>query len=434
MPDPDEAQALTSLREADALLARAKSALEGAESARDEVAGFIKGMTRRMEKLEGTGHTVPDVTGAVMEAMRPIVEPANEKMAALSERVEELAEQGDISHAAVVGHLGELAGKVAELAERAAFCDEMLQGGGNIQERLDALDHRLSVAFATSPSGISDGSLEAVVAELVDQRLSLNGFPQGSGAGGSVFAEPVPRVYGKVLELMRQVRELGKDGRADPSMGGYTFRSIDSAIGAVGTAMRDVGLTLETRIVRRDYVTDEARNKQGSMVLWTSCRLVIRYAFVDPTDGSKHVFEMAGEARATDDKSTSKAESMALKYGLIQALMIPVKDLADGDGDSPQVLREQPAQTPREPGQQPPAQPSEPSASKSRAQRARDAYDAMRALDKHPPERRGEVLAAIRAQVEKEGLGQEEVNGASLRGHASAIGKTLQADGYPKAF
>lgn len=362
----------TTKREADAVLARATKALEQVGDLKEEIGGFVKGMTRRVEKLEASSMTVEGIADAVHETMRPIVESANANMAQITTRISELQERPEMLEVDRCAEANPL---------RFSLDDEQI---GRIIERARAL----------------------VVADL-----------GGPGEG----LDPVPGVHGKVLELMRQVRELGKDGTADPTMGGYSFRSIDAAINAVGTAMRTVGLTLETRITSRNYVSEEGHNSRGNKILWTSCRLVICYAFVDPTDGSKHVFEMAGEARATDDKATSKAESMALKYGLIQALMIPVAGTADGDGQSPQVFREGPAESPA-----PPADPNPAQQQFTQAEKARRALEALRQVHLKPAGEQIAECARIRQKIESEGLATVEIDGATLRGHGAATAATLR--------
>lgn len=362
----------TTKREADAVLARATKALEQVGDLKEEIGGFVKGMTRRVEKLEASSMTVEGIADAVHETMRPIVESANANMAQITTRISELQERPDMLEVDRCAEANPL---------RFSLDDEQI---GRIIERARAL----------------------VVADL----------------GGGYGVDPVPSVHGKVLELMREVRELGKDGQADQSMGGYSFRSIDAAISAIGTAMRTVGLTLETSVRSRDYVSEEGHNSSGRRILWTSCRLVMRYAFVDPTDGSKHLFEMPGEARATDDKATSKSLSMALKYGLIQALMIPVAGTADGDGQSPQVFREGPA----EPA--PAAPPAAPAQQQfTQAEKARLALDALRQVHTKPTlEAQQLELARVRQKIETEGLATFEIDGATLRGHGAAVAGTLR--------
>lgn len=361
----------TTKREADAVLARATKALEQVGDLKEEIGGFVKGMTRRVEKLEASSMTVEGIADAVHETMRPIVESANANMAQITTRISELQERPDMLEVDRCAEANPL---------RFSLDDEQI---GRIIERARAL----------------------VVADL----------------GGGYGVDPVPSVHGKVLELMREVRELGKDGQADQSMGGYSFRSIDAAISAIGTAMRTVGLTLETSVRSRDYVSEEGHNSSGRRILWTSCRLVMRYAFVDPTDGSKHLFEMPGEARATDDKATSKSLSMALKYGLIQALMIPVAGTADGDGQSPQVFREGPAESPA-----PPADPTPAQQQFTQAEKARRALEALRQVHLKPAGEQIAECARIRQKIESEGLATVEIDGATLRGHGAATAATLR--------
>lgn len=144
----------------------------------------------------------------------------------------------------------------------------------------------------------------------------------------------VPAIYGQVHELMKLVTELGKDKTADKKMGGYQFRSIDAAMDAVGRALREVGVMFQPReIVDRRIERYEVVSKDGYRQNWTHVWVTQRYVFVSLVDGSEMAaVEMDGEARDNGDKSTSKADSMRLKYALLQALMIPVNGLPESDG------------------------------------------------------------------------------------------------------
>jgi hypothetical protein len=52
----------------------------------------------------------------------------------------------------------------------------------------------------------------------------------------------------------------------------------------------------------------------------------------------------------------------------------------------------------------------------------------MRGIDRWPPAERMEKLAAIRDQIEREGLAAYEVEGITLRAHGIAVGRTLEAN------
>lgn len=144
----------------------------------------------------------------------------------------------------------------------------------------------------------------------------------------------VPAIYSQVHELMNVVTEIGKDSKADAKMGGYRFRSIDAAMDAVGHALRQVGVMFQPReILEKRVERYETVSKDGYRQNWTHVWVTQRYAFVSLKDGSEMAaIEMDGEARDNGDKSTSKADSMRLKYALLQALMIPINGLPESDG------------------------------------------------------------------------------------------------------
>jgi archaellum component FlaC len=143
-----------------------------------------------------------------------------------------------------------------------------------------------------------------------------------------------PAIYGQVHELMKLVTELGKDKKADAKMGGYAFRSIDSAMDAVGSALRTVGVMFQPREITDKRVERyETVSKDGYRQNWTHVWVTQKYVFVSLRDGSEMpAVEMDGEARDNGDKSTSKADSMRFKYALLQALCIPVNGLPESDG------------------------------------------------------------------------------------------------------
>ena len=241
----------------------------------------------------------------------------------------------------------------------------------------------------------------------------------------------------KVLELMRLVTSIGKEKEANLGKGGrFKFRGIDDAMDAVGHGMREVGLIMSTEILNRETSLTPV-TQQGSengrpwerTIVWATSVVTIRYTFTDPEDGSKHVFEMVGEGRDSSDKSTSKATSMACKYGLFQALMIPVTGLDDADDAPPQTIASQAA--PDTPAAQPEVatgveQPSD----QQRAQRAGEALAALRKL--HLVERGQQYnrLVQIMNRASSEGLLQVTVEGSTLDAHGKAVMATMrqQAD------
>lgn len=224
----------------------------------------------------------------------------------------------------------------------------------------------------------------------------------------------------KVLELMRRVDKIGKDRQAEKSAGGYSFRGIDEAMDAVGHAMREIGLIGSPGVRSVSYDTREATNQQGRAVLWTTARLVGTYTFTAPEDGSSHTIETVGEGRDSSDKATSKAASMALKYGLLQGLMIPVTGMPDGDAENPEVYRQRPAQT----AEQAPAPNTPPGTQADRATRAQRAVEALQKLHLiRDPQERYNRLVAIHNQLRQENLMEQP---ATWKGETAPMGRWVE--------
>jgi len=236
----------------------------------------------------------------------------------------------------------------------------------------------------------------------------------------------------KFLALMNTVDSLGKDKTADAKMGGYAFRSIDAAMDAVGHGMRSVGL------IMRSEVIDHAETKTviGERV-WTSVVARMRYVFVDPDDGSEHGVEMVGEGRDLGDKATSKAVSMALKYGLLQSLCIPF-NAPESDGETtPPIERPEPRrQAQQRPAQQAEHAPEPPDDTPSRedlqasvedeknaqALRAVQAIDALGQLFPHDQPTR---LQAIEKRCRELGIGHVVIRGSTVAQHVLGARATL---------
>lgn len=279
----------------------------------------------------------------------------------------------------------------------------------------------------------------------VYQRLTV--LEQGGGV--RVASQ---QVGAKVLELMKEVEFIGKSREAKIETRGdnfsYMFRGIDDAQDAVGTAMRKVGLIMRTQVVNLDYkltpVERRYANGGGQTQLYSTCVLTMRYSFVDPVDMSEFAFEMVGEGKDISDKSASKAASMACKYALFQALMIPVKGVVESDGEDPQIVSDQPEPTPGarvNSGEITPAQavqeyqqqatsnqaaqpPVDESARRTRAAAAKQAVEVLHKMpDPHEAMAR---LNKITDQVKRENLGNIQVGDLQLGEWITAQWKVLK--------
>lgn len=174
---------------------------------------------------------------------------------------------------------------------------------------------------------------------------SIQSVAKGVGERATSPAAPsAGLVYEKVLALMDEVDHIAK-GRTASGGGGvhYKFRGIEDAQNAVGAAMRKVRVLLQPEVVSWDYgqVLVEGTDSKGNakQVWWATSRLTMRYTFVAPEDGSRFTIEMVGEGKDNSDKSASKAASMACKYALFQALMIPFEQVDESDAQNDAIAQ-----------------------------------------------------------------------------------------------
>lgn len=148
-----------------------------------------------------------------------------------------------------------------------------------------------------------------------------------------------PNVYQAIALVMRDTSPVGKDQINQGQR--YKFRGIDDLMSAVAGPMRTHGVFLVPEVVDR---TAEQRGKMLNVVL------TMRYRIFGPA-GDCIEATVSGEASDTADKATNKAMSAALKYLLLQVLMVPIDARSIDDGDRHHPENEAPQQ--RQAEQQP---------------------------------------------------------------------------------
>ncbi len=84
---------------------------------------------------------------------------------------------------------------------------------------------------------------------------------------------------------------------------------------------------------------EERQTKAGGVMTYTI--LTIKFTFY-AEDGSNFSSIMIGEAADSGDKSSNKAMSTALKYALMQLLLIPTEDEKDTEFHSPEFVEKKP--------------------------------------------------------------------------------------------
>lgn len=156
-------------------------------------------------------------------------------------------------------------------------------------------------------------------------------------------ADPIvvkPTVFEAFSRVMEEVREIGKKERNKDQ--GFQYRGIDTVVNTVGPILRTYGVVIipsAESIETERYVT-----KGGTAMKNATVRM--RYTVHGPAGDS---FEGVtyGEAADSGDKAVSKAQSVAYRVFLLQALTIPTGDL-DPDASSHERSTLHPAEAARQ--------------------------------------------------------------------------------------
>jgi hypothetical protein len=153
--------------------------------------------------------------------------------------------------------------------------------------------------------------------------------------------------YRLLLEAKRRVGAIGKGGQFIDRQGKkvYDFRGIDDVVNTVSPIFADLGilgpLPVGTAAETRD-ITTTGGSKMREVTVG------VTYRFHGPID---HLdVNVPGEAMDSGDKATPKAMSVALRIALLQALLIPTKELAPDPDSQNYVRANEQATQPADPG------------------------------------------------------------------------------------
>lgn len=137
-----------------------------------------------------------------------------------------------------------------------------------------------------------------------------------------------PSVFELIPRVMADVGAIGKSLKNEQA--GYAARAIDDVMNAVQSALIAHGVFYAPNVVSVAYdVVEVGKNR----TLMRQVTATIRYTFYGP-QGDSFDASVLCEALDSGDKSSSKAMSMALKYGLLQVLCVPTKDMRDADAET----------------------------------------------------------------------------------------------------
>lgn len=396
------------------------------DAAPAELVKQVKDLDRDLTALADHVNNLPARSAAPdVDALRPEVERLARNILAIA--VDPVTDT--VAH--VEQELGSLGRAVSTLTERLAELDarpQAAEGEDDTTARMNALLRSVDEAMRDQREAAQSnlGALNRKVDELA------SAFTIYQQRGVAQFGEPVeltapvPKVYGAMVEVMRKVREVGKNGTGPREAGSYGYRKLDDAVDAVGAALREVGLLL----VPVEVIDHEVRQTvvpagEGSRT-WTTATVTMKWRYIHPEDGSFQDVEMAGEGRDMGDKATGKANSNAWKNALVQSLNIPVQGMPEVEDEHPVIGSGQGSAAPRSAA--PPAQPQPQGGQLTKDEAARRTVQALNSLGSVPPAERRAKLDAIAGYARDQGLTDLVVDGVKVSQVIITVMATLVPD------
>lgn len=144
--------------------------------------------------------------------------------------------------------------------------------------------------------------------------------------------------------IMKAVTSIGKDRKNIQQ--NFSFRGIDDVMNELHGIFAENEVFITTEIMT--HTVTERQTKSGGVMLHVICNCKFRIFTVD---GSNVEIITVGEAMDSGDKATNKAMSVALKYALLQAFLIPTEDEKDPDAKTPEQLTPNTTSEPKTPEQ-----------------------------------------------------------------------------------
>ena len=135
------------------------------------------------------------------------------------------------------------------------------------------------------------------------------------------------KIYPAMVQIMADVDAIAK-GRRNQAQG-YQFRGIDDVYMELHPVLAKHGVFMTSEI--KDERSEERTTKNGGASIYRIMK--IKYTFW-AQDGSYVCSEVIGEGMDSGDKASNKAMSVAQKYALLQAFLIPTEDAKDPENES----------------------------------------------------------------------------------------------------
>jgi hypothetical protein len=143
-----------------------------------------------------------------------------------------------------------------------------------------------------------------------------------------------PLIFQNLLSVMKEIDAIEKNKKNQQQ--GFNFRGIDDVMNSLHDIMAKNNVLVIPTIIHS--LREEKTTKSGSAMVSSVCDYKFTFFTID---GSSLEGVVRGEAMDSGDKTSSKCLSIALKYFLTTAFMIPTEELVDPDKESHDIAPSQ---------------------------------------------------------------------------------------------
>ncbi len=137
-----------------------------------------------------------------------------------------------------------------------------------------------------------------------------------------------PAIYAALASIMEETKAIGKTEKNQQQ--NFMFRGIDNVMNELHGLFAKHKVFILPEVM--NYEISEKMTQRGSLMYYTRAKICFHFM---TTDGSEVTVTNVGEAMDSGDKGMNKAMSVALKYALMQMLLIPTQEEKDPDGSTP---------------------------------------------------------------------------------------------------
>lgn len=137
-------------------------------------------------------------------------------------------------------------------------------------------------------------------------------------------------IYRVIPKIMAEIGAIQKN-KTNTQGFAFKYRGIDDVYNAAQSVFAKHGVFTMLRQIDRH---DSIRPTKNGSIFHAIINFEVRFI---ASDGSSESAFVPGEAMDSGDKASNKCMSIAHKYALLTALMIPTEDMPDPDSERPEV-------------------------------------------------------------------------------------------------